>query len=95
MPCLEEVDNRELAQQHITAQAAVISNLRSRLAEMEGEQQKLVKQGADLQTSDRLKQVHEAVKHLRLELNGEIETEPGSMKFRRDTTKKPQKNGRR
>jgi hypothetical protein len=82
MPCLEVTDLSDLAQAHITAQRANIQNLRTRRAELEAEERRLPPD------SPRHKQVTEAVNHLRLELDGEIESPPGSRNFVKNPDKK-------
>lgn len=89
MPCLEEADLSKIAELHIQAQRSVIANLKNRVSELDQERSQLLKQGATPETSERLKTVEKAIKHLRLELYGEVETQPGSMKFQRDPNKKP------
>jgi hypothetical protein len=87
MPCLEIKDLSPLAEQHITSQKATITNLRSRKTELEAEEKRLSTL-ADADTNPKLKQVREAVNHLRLELDGEIESPPGSRNFVKDPVKK-------
>lgn len=82
MPCLEVSDLSELAERHIAAQRANIQNLRTRRAELEAEEKRLPLD------SLRYKQVTEAVNHLRLELDGEIESPPGSRNFVKNPDKK-------
>lgn len=89
MPCLEEKDLSDIAELHIKAQNSIIANLKGRVTGLESERSQLVAAGATPETSDRLKQVNGAIKHLRLELYGEVETAPGSMQFKRDPDKKP------
>lgn len=86
MPCLEEVDLSELADKHIKAQSAVIKNLRSRLGELEAERVQLI--NSPDSRGGRLEVVEGAIKHLRGELNGEVESPPGSMRFVKDKNKK-------
>lgn len=85
MPCLEKVDLTKLAEQHITSQKAIVKNLRSRKDELIDEERILAAQAPD---SERHKQVRGAIAHLRKELDGEVETEPGSFTFVRDRNKK-------
>ncbi len=87
MPCLEAKDLSQLAEQHITSQKATITNLRARKTELEAEEKRLNAQ-PDADTNPRLKQVREAVNHLRLELDGEIESPAGSRNFVKDPVKK-------
>ena len=86
MPCLEVKDLSQLAEKHITIQKAIVANLRTRKAELEDEEKRLAGLGDD--ANPRLRQVRESVNHLRLELDGEIETTPGSRKFVKDKNKK-------
>jgi hypothetical protein len=76
-----------LAEQHITSQKATITNLRSRKTELEAEEKRLSTQ-PDADTNPKLKQVREAVNHLRLELDGEVESPAGSRNFVKDPVKK-------
>lgn len=86
MPCLEKQDLKKLADYHVKAQKAIIGNLRTRRAKLEQEEKRILKtEGRD---SPRLKQVQEAVNHLRLELDGEVESPPGSRRFTKDKEKK-------
>jgi hypothetical protein len=87
MPCLEAKDLSPLAEQHITSQKATITNLRQRKTELEAEEKRLSTQ-PDADTNPKLKQVREAVNHLRLELDGEVESPPGSRNFVKDPIKK-------
>jgi len=87
MPCLETTDLTQLADSHINAQRATIKNLRARRTDLEAEEKALAAQ-PDADTNPRLKQVREAVNHLRLELDGEIESPPGSRIFTKDPKKK-------
>lgn len=87
MPCLEAKDLSQLAEQHITSQKATIVNLRSRRTELEEEERRLAA-ATNADTNPRLKQVREAVNHLRLELDGEVESPPGSRNFIKDSSKK-------
>jgi hypothetical protein len=87
MPCLEAKDLSPLAEQHITSQKATITNLRQRKTELEAEEKRLSTQ-PDADTNPKLKQVREAVNHLRLELDGEVESPPGSRNFVKDPVKK-------
>jgi hypothetical protein len=87
MPCLEIKDLSPLAEQHITSQKATITNLRSRKSELEAEEKRLSAQ-PDADTNPKLKQVREAVNHLRLELDGEVESPAGSRNFVKDPIKK-------
>jgi hypothetical protein len=87
MPCLEAKDLSQLAEQHITSQKATITNLRSRKIELEAEEKRLSTQ-PDADTNPKLKQVREAVNHLRLELDGEVESPAGSRNFVKDPVKK-------
>ncbi len=87
MPCLEIKDLSPLAEQHITSQKATITNLRSRKSELEAEEKRLSSQ-PDADTNPKLKQVREAVNHLRLELDGEVESPAGSRNFVKDPVKK-------
>lgn len=73
MPCLETSDLSQLADSHINAQRATIKNLRSRRDDLETEEKSLAAL-PDADTNPRLKQVREAVNHLRLELDGEVES---------------------
>jgi hypothetical protein len=68
MPCLQEADLTELAQQHIAAQKANIQNQRARLAEVQGE---LTRADA---TSDplRITEAENAVADLEYHLNGKV-----------------------
>lgn len=86
MPCLETNDLSDLAEEHVTAQKATIKNLRTRRSELEAEE-KALSALPDAESNPRLKQIREAVNHLRLELDGEIESPPGSRFF----TKAPNK----
>ena len=92
MPCLEAKDLSPLAEQHITSQKATITNLRQRKTELEAEEKRLSTQ-PDADTNPKLKQVREAVNHLRLELDGEVESPPGSRNFVKDPVKKRLRNG--
>lgn len=88
MPCLEPTDLTETADLHIKAQQAIVTNLRKRVPELEQERLRLIGEGDASGNSERLKMVNQAIAHLRLELNGEVETEPGSGKFERDPSKR-------
>jgi hypothetical protein len=87
MPCLEITDLSHLADSHINAQRATIKNLRARRTDLEAEEKALATQ-PHADTNPRLKQVREAVNHLRLELDGEVESPPGSRIFTKDPKKK-------
>lgn len=87
MPCLEITDLSHLAEQHITSQKATITNLRQRKQQLEAEERRLA-QSAEASSNPRYKQVQEAVNHLRLELDGEVESPPGSRNFIKDPIKK-------
>jgi hypothetical protein len=80
----ESADLNELAEGHITAQKAVIQGLRTRLSELEAERADLLSEPQP--DDDRLKIVQDSIKHLRLELNGEIDLPDGT--FQKDPSKK-------
>lgn len=86
MPCLEKQNLSELAEGHIKAQKAMVANLRTRRDELEKEEGRLSATGDE--ENPKLKQVREAVNHLRLELDGEVETPPGSRRFIKSPGKK-------
>lgn len=88
MPCLEEADLSELAQQHITAQKAIVNNLKKRLTDLESDRRRLLDAGDTPDTNPALERANSAIRQLRLELNGEVEVGPGSMKFVRDPEKR-------
>lgn len=88
MPCLEEADLSSTAELHIKAQKSVVANLKTRVSELEHERKRLLSEGAIEETSQPLKETEKAIKHLRLELYGEVESPPGSMQFVRDPAKK-------
>jgi hypothetical protein len=70
MPCLQEADLSELAQQHVAAQKANIENQRARLVDVQGE---LTRLKADA-TSDplRITEAENAVADLEYHLNGKV-----------------------
>jgi hypothetical protein len=80
----ESADLNELAEGHITAQKAVIQGLRTRLSELEAERADLLSEPQP--DDDRLKIVQDSIKHLRLELNGEVQLPDGS--FEKNPSKK-------
>lgn len=88
MPCLEEADLSELAQQHITAQKSIVNNLKKRLTNLEDDRRRFLEAGDTPDTNPALERANTAIRQLRLELNGEVEVEPGSMKFVRDPEKR-------